>query len=396
MRILVGWEDTSEAETIGALLEVDVNQAQVFTDAAEFEAAAKGGGWQVILMSLDFPNVAESLALFERVQAYDTCVPIIGAWRQGEIVELAKFISHGLHSHLMRDAGGDFIFLLTSMAEAAYSAVLAQRAKLLAERLREELDSVRRLQESVIPRDLPVPNGYRIAARYEPAQIRVVGSRPVTMAGGDYYDVFALQDESLVLLVGDASGHGVKACMSIMTMHTLIRMIRSGSYPDTADFVAQVNRGLCSNDIVQDEGGFITLLYSTLNLKDHCLQWTAAGAPIPLLQMLDSNDVIQLGDDDTGGLPLAIDDDWEYDGVTTKLPVNSRLLIYTDGLEEAFPNHGEGDQQFGLEGIIASLKSTVDVPLEDALEKLFSDSNAFTKGSGRMDDTSVLLLERKA
>jgi serine phosphatase RsbU (regulator of sigma subunit) len=396
MRILVGWEDPSEADTIGALLEVDVNHAEVFTDVAAFEAAAKKEEWQVVLMSLNFPSSSESFDLFRRIQTYDSNVPVVGAWRQGELLALAKFISHGLHSHVMRDSNGDFILLLTSMLEAVHSAVQAQRAKILAERLRQELDSVRRLQESVIPRDLPVPHGYRIAARYEPAQIRVLGNRPVTMAGGDYYDVFALQDDSLVLLVGDASGHGVKACMSIMTMHTLIRMIRSGSYPDTAEFVGQVNRGLCSNDIVQDEGGFITLLYSTLNLKENRLQWTAAGAPIPLLQNLETNEVVRLGDDDTGGLPLAIEDSWEYDGVNTQLPDNSRLLIYTDGLEEAFPDSGEAHEQFGLDGIIASLQSSANMPLNDALDKLFADSHAFTQGSGRTDDTSVLLLEHRS
>ncbi len=44
----------------------------------------------------------------------------------------------------------------------------------------------------------------------------------MTLAGGDYYDAFAHGD-NIVVLVGDASGHGMKACMSIMTMHTLIR-----------------------------------------------------------------------------------------------------------------------------------------------------------------------------
>ena len=105
-------------------------------------------------------------------------------------------------------------------------------------------------------------------ARYEPSQIRVMGGNPVIMAGGDYYDAFNVDSNKLILLVGDASGHGVKACMSIMTMHTLIRMIRDQRYPNTVDFVSEVNRRLCSSDIVQDEGGFITLLYSTLDLEN--------------------------------------------------------------------------------------------------------------------------------
>jgi phosphoserine phosphatase RsbU/P len=68
-------------------------------------------------------------------------------------------------------------------------------------------------------------------ARYESSQIRVLGDRPVVMAGGDYYDVFSFDDGQVVLVLGDAAGHGVKACMSIMTMHTLISMIRDRRFP---------------------------------------------------------------------------------------------------------------------------------------------------------------------
>jgi serine phosphatase RsbU (regulator of sigma subunit) len=347
-------------------------------------------------MATSYPNEEEALALFKKVQDALPNIPIVGAWKQGEFTNLAKFISSGLHSHLMRDEEGDFIFLLPSMMEAAQAAVIAQRSRMLAERLREEVDSVRRLQESVIPKDLPAPEGYEVVARYEPSQIRIMGDNPVIMAGGDYYDVFNIGSDRMILLVGDASGHGVKACMSIMTMHTLIRMIRDARYPNTVEFVSEVNRRLCSSDIVQDEGGFITLLYSSLDLTNHRLMWTSAGQPMPLLQDLATNEVTQLGSEEQGGLPLAIDEDWVYEEVSVHIPANSRLLIYTDGLDEAFP--ADGDQQhdqFGLEGIVRTLKESRDLPLEEALKRLFQESNAATRGSGRHDDTSVVLMERK-
>lgn len=235
-----------------------------------------------------------------------------------------------------------------------------------------------------------------VVARYEPSQIRIMGDNPVIMAGGDYYDVFNLGNDKMILLVGDASGHGVKACMSIMTMHTLIRMIRDQRYPNTVEFVSEVNRRLCSSDIVQDEGGFITLLYSSLDLTNHRLMWTSAGQPMPLLQNLETNEVRIMGTEEQGGLPLAIDEDWVYEEISVYIPENSRLLIYTDGLDEAFP--ADGDQQhdqFGITGIMNSLRESRDLPLEQALAKLFADSNAATRGTGRHDDTSVVLLERK-
>ena len=394
MRVLVGWDDEIEAETISLILNVDETEAEIATDGPDFEEKLTSGNWDIVLFASNFPSEEGSLPLFLKIQETHDNIPIVGAWRQGEFTNLAKLISQGLHSHLMRDSEGDFIFLLPSMIEAAQAAVLAQRSRILAERLREEVDSVRRLQESVIPRDLPAPEGYQVVARYEPSQIRVMGSNPVIMAGGDYYDAFNLDNNKLILLVGDASGHGVKACMSIMTMHTLIRMIRDQRYPNTVDFVSEVNRRLCSSDIVQDEGGFITLLYSTLDLDNHRLSWTAAGAPMPVLQDLATNEVKVMGGEDEGGLPLAIDEDWIYEEVEMYIPENSRLLIFTDGLDEAFPADEDEAEQFGIEGIIKSMKESRDMPLDDALQKLFDDSNAATRGSGRHDDTSVVLLER--
>ncbi|MEO8497097.1 MAG: PP2C family protein-serine/threonine phosphatase [Planctomycetota bacterium] len=396
MRVLVGWDDEIEAETINLILNVDEVEIEITTEGAEFERLATERKWDCVLMATTFPNEAEALDLFLKVQEAQANIPIVGVWKQGEFTNLAKFISHGLHSHLMRDSDGDYIFLLPSMIEAAQASVIAQRSRMLAERLTEEVDSVRRLQESVIPKDLPAPVGYELVGRYEPSQIRVSGANPVIMAGGDYYDAFNLNDSELILLVGDASGHGVKACMSIMTMHTFIRMIRDKRYPNTADFVSQVNRQLCTSDIVQDEGGFITLLYSTVDLTNHQLRWTAAGAPMPIILDLETNECRELGGEEEGGLPLAIDEDWEYEEVVSDIPVNSRLLIFTDGLDEAFPAEGDMEHdQFGIKGIMKSLQDSSKLPLAEALQKLFEDSNAATKGSGRHDDTSVVLLERR-
>ncbi len=396
MNVLVGWDDPAEAETINLLLNVDDNFAKVVTDAEHFERALSQGGWDVLVQALSFPDRTNALEVFQKSQHLNNAVPVIGVWRQDEITVLARFVSDGLHSHLMRDSDGNYLFLLTSMATAARSASRTKQAAQLAERLRQEMDSVRRLQNSVIPRKLPQPKGYRLAARYESSQIHVSGFVPVAMAGGDYYDVFDLEDDKLILLVGDASGHGIKACMSIMTMHTLIRMMEWQQYPDTGDFVTEVNRRICSSDIVQDEGGFITLMYSNLDLGAHRLQWTSAGSPMPLLQDLNTNEVHNLSSEECAGLPLAIEETWQYEHFLLDIPKNSRLLLYTDGLEEAFPMDEELHDQFGIEGIISSLKSSADLPLEDALAKLFADSNSYTRGHGRTDDTSALLVERYA
>ncbi len=396
MRILVGWDDIAEAELIDTFLNVDENTAQVFTDGEGLAQAASNDLFDAVLMDLTFPSETAAFELFEGVRRRLPNAPVVGAWRPGEISQVAKFIKNGLHSFISRDDNGDFVFLLTSIMEAAYLTVQAQRAQIVAEKLREEVEAVRQLQEAVLPHDLPMPKGYKIVARYEPSQIRVFGEQPVVMAGGDYYDVFNLEGNQIVIVLGDAAGHGVKACMSIMTMHTLISMIRDRRFADTAEFVTEVNRRLCNSTVVSaDQGGFITLLYCTLDPVTHRFEWTSAGHPMPLLQDLATNEIHKLGSKEEGGLPLIIDEDWEYEKCEMQVPPNCRILLYTDGLDEAFPQDGKEEDQFGETGIIQTLKDSIHLPLADTLERLFHDSNEATRGTGRHDDTSVVLLERR-
>jgi serine phosphatase RsbU (regulator of sigma subunit) len=299
-----------------------------------------------------------------------------------------------MRSYVLRDRGQDFVFLLQTTVESVVQAVQAERERKISERLREEIESVRKLQESIIPRDLHGPDGYSLCARYEPSQIRILGGQPVAMAGGDYYDVFAVDTNNAVLLVGDASGHGMKACMSIMTMHTLVRMIRGTNYRQTSAFVAEVNRLLAEQSIVTGDGGFITLLYGILFGDTNEFHWTSAGHPVPLLHNLESNEVAPLEAADGGGVPLGIIADETYCQCVSAIPKHSRLLLYTDGLVEAFAEGGDAHEEFGIAGITTTLKACRDRTLEETLRELFDASRRFTGGAGRHDDTSVVIAER--
>lgn len=395
MKILAVWDNEAEAELIAMYLGVDENEVTMTTTPAEFRAAIESGQpVDILLMTIGLPDPEAGFELFELVRDCYPDSPVVGACQSSDVFRVVRFMAHGMSAYVTRDQGGDYIFMLRAIMESTLDAVRAARDKVLTQKLREEIESVRKLQASVLPQKLVAPSGYRICARYEPAQIRVVGGQPVTMAGGDYYDVFTLADNSVVLLVGDAAGHGMKSCLSIMTMHTLVRMMRRQEYKDTAHFVDEINKGLCEQSLVTEKGGFITLLYGILNADTQTLQWSAAGHHPPLLQNLSTGTIEPLAGQDAGGLPLAVDEDAEYESYTSKLPDNCRLLLFSDGLEEAFPE-GDDENQFGVDGIVRTLSECVDLPLEETLARLFDASSEFTRGSGRQDDTSVVLLERR-
>jgi serine phosphatase RsbU (regulator of sigma subunit) len=395
MRILVGWDNAEEKSLFDIYLNVDANEATVLSKRDELLVSAQHCDFDVVLLALTvLPTVDETFALFRQLQELQPHAPMVLGCRSTEMLVLPRFLQHGLRSFIVRDAGGDFVFLALAALESAVQAFRAEEARKLTERLREEMDGVRKLQESIIPRDFSVPAGYCLAARYEPSQVTMVGESPVVMAGGDYYDVLRPDDRTLVLLIGDASGHGLKACMSIMAMHTLVRMMFGERFRNTASFVGEINQRLCENSIVQSEGGFITLFYAAIDTVTHTMTWTSAGHPLAQLHDLATNVIAPIGTDEEFGLPLGVVPGAVYAAGKTALPPGSRLLLYSDGLTDAFAQHQPELKAFGVEGLAQALVDKSKVPVEEALAHLFKASHAFTCGSGRHDDTSVLLLER--
>ncbi|HEX3147828.1 MAG TPA: SpoIIE family protein phosphatase [Gemmataceae bacterium] len=397
MKILVAWDDAAETELIQLYLSLGgENQIEVCSDRDELVAHAVRNGFDVALMAQTLPTAEAGFNAFLALRSKAPDLPIVLGSRAEEIIGLPKYLKQGLRSYIIRDGRGDFFFLLLAAIESAVEAERAQRASQLAGKLREELDGVRKLQETIIPRGINCQKGYRAVARYEPSEMTVTGGQPVVMAGGDYYEVFPSDDSTLVALVGDASGHGLKACMSIITMHTLIRMISSERYTDTGAFVSDINKRLCESTIVQSGGGFITLFYGAIDTINHKMHWTSAGHPPALVHDRRKNKVYPVGGNNDGGLPLGITTDMGYDVMTVEIPPGARVLIFSDGLTDALSPTGRDPSIFGVDGICKTLLACGDLSLEDTMEALFRESQQFTEGEGRHDDTSVVLVERES
>ncbi|MBV10380.1 response regulator [Rubinisphaera sp.] len=395
MRVLVGWDDADEAELLKLYLDVDDTEVEVHTTWDDFLAAAKKDpSWDVFLISTSSPDVDTAYEAFMKLREVSADHAVVGASSQEDVYRIARFLTTGLRSYVIRDHNKDYMFLLHAALQSAMESVRAERERVISAKLRQEIDSVRKLQESIIPRLLNVPKGYQIEGRYESSEINVYGGLPVTMAGGDYYNALTMPDGNIALLVGDASGHGMKACMSIMTLHTLIQMFPSKRYTDPAVFVRDINESLCSHAVVNDDGGFITLLYGILNPVKHEFEWAAAGHPLPMVHDLTTNTLDERGSTDDVGMPLGIWEEAEYVSQKIDVPEHSRLALYSDGLAEAFCDDEGHHVEFGVPGIKRVLQESVQSTLKETVEALFQSSHAFTQGLGRHDDTSVLIVQR--
>ncbi len=207
----------------------------------------------------------------------------------------------------------------------SFLALLYLLATELTERVlvRDELQVARQLQSELLPHGSPDVAGWDFAHSY----------RTANEVGGDYYNFRRLDDGRLVVMVGDASGHGMAAGLLMATAHaTLQTVLDVDNEPERV--IALLNRNLCRTG---DRRAFVTLFYGLLDPATGELRYVCAGHPFPLLRRA-AGAIEELGE---GGMPLGIHQAVEARAGNTRLEPGDRLLLYTDGLPEALSPRGE-------------------------------------------------------
>ena len=247
MRILAVWDNKSEADLISMYLSVDDNEVTMTTSPEEFRKVVElEQPTDIVLMTIGLPDPDVGFEVFEQVRQHYPEAPIVGALPA--VGRLPRGAVHGQWHERLRDARSPRrLHVHAACDHGKYSRRGACRpGKGVGEeaprgsRICPQTPRVGAAQASG-----PRPKVTSSVPATSPHRSVSSTASPVTLAGGDYYDVFTLPDNSIVLLVGDAAGHGMKSCLSIMTMHTLVRMMRRQEYQDTAHFVEEINKGLC-------------------------------------------------------------------------------------------------------------------------------------------------------
>jgi PAS domain S-box-containing protein len=199
-------------------------------------------------------------------------------------------------------------------ALAARAAVHIDNARLYT----REHESAVTLQRSLLPRHIPRVAGLEIAHRYRPA------SRAAEI-GGDWFDVTLLDQGRVALVVGDVTGHGIRASAIMGQLRTTnAALARLGCSPD------EIMRQLGPVVAAHGEEAGATCLHAVYDPASRRCRLTSAGHPPPALRHPDgSTELIDV----PVGLLLGAGDD-QHPTVERQLPPGSILAMYTDGLIE--------------------------------------------------------------
>jgi serine phosphatase RsbU (regulator of sigma subunit) len=245
--------------------------------------------------------------------------------------------------------------------------------------MNSELEMARQVQLSILPREIPRPNGVEIAARY----------LPMSSVAGDFYDFLVVDDKHVGILIADVSGHGLPSALIASMLQTAL----AGQFKHAGD-PACVLSGLNQALNGKFERHFVTAAYIFLDLEKRILNYASAGHPPMLLWEAKSGTVREYRE--SRGLMLGPFSDAEYTSITISLEQGDRIVLFTDGIMEVADSMGI---EFGIDGVRKLLESKRNLPLGrfvDALLYALSSWSQDAIGPRQSDDITLLAIDFKA
>ncbi len=243
------------------------------------------------------------------------------------------------------------------------------------EKIVSEISVARTIQRDILPILLsPLPD-------YDDLSVAAM-LRPAMQVSGDTYDVMFLDPDHLLLTIGDVSGHGVPAALFMAIAQTLQRGIANTTL-SPAEITTRLNGILTKNN---NATMFMTSWLGILEISSGKLTYCNAGHNRPLLRR--GENVMEFGD--LHGPPLAVIDS-TYGESTFRLNASDVLVLYTDGVTEAFNKSGE---MYGLEHFSRALRRAGRAStMRDLVDRLIRELDRFTEQSEQADDITMLVVE---
>jgi sigma-B regulation protein RsbU (phosphoserine phosphatase) len=275
--------------------------------------------------------------------------------------------------------GGE-VQILFSLAPYGIAGLLLLIAMELADRvtMKRDLEIAREIQRWLVPEQPPQVEGAEIA----------FATRPANTVAGDYYDAFFRtappgQPPKLLLAVADVAGKSVPAALLMATLQASLQALAAAN-TSLLELVSGLNNYACAHSL----GGmrFTTGFFAELAPAARTLSFVNAGHNAPILRRATGS-VERL---EAGGLPLGIEGGASYTSTSVTLAPGDVLVIFTDGLVEAF---NDGGEEFGEARLLEAL---ADAPLGSAREiqlHLLLRVDSFVGSTRQHDDITCLVMK---
>jgi len=241
------------------------------------------------------------------------------------------------------------------------------------QRLESELELSQVVQRALMPQRAPVIFGVEVAAF----------SRPAEIIGGDYFDFFKFRDGTDGLVIADVSGHGVSAGLLMSSLQTAIQTM--APYTDSpAEILERINRFYIHNINFTT---FVTVFLARYDAAERTLTYVNSGHNPPAVFRKNANSVDWL----TRTAPaIGLAEHYFPRTETVQLSDGDVLLLYTDGLTEAFNNEME---QFGQERLAEFVQNAANLSVSDLLQVVREGVSVYSGGVRLSDDLTLVALK---
>ena len=258
---------------------------------------------------------------------------------------------------------------------AGLGSIVAHRVFLGETRLaavRRDLETARRIQTSILPRELPRLPGLDLAVRYLPAED----------VAGDFYDFLPGSGRSLGVLIADVSGHGVPAAL-IASMLKVAVAAQAEHAASPARLLTGINRIFHG----QLDRQFITAVYLFVDLDAGTVTWANAGHPPPLLESAAGTAELQPTGTVLGRLSRAA-----YTESALPFRPGDRLIAFTDGIPEAPGPAGEPFGEERLRACLAGHRGQSPEALATGLLAQLAEWSVVSEEAVQADDVTLIVL----
>jgi serine phosphatase RsbU (regulator of sigma subunit) len=254
----------------------------------------------------------------------------------------------------------------------AYADLQAAQAELIrGERVKRDLEVAAQVQRSILPVEFPQMRGLSFAARAQPAR----------EIGGDFYDVFQLDDQHLGLLIADVSDKSIHAAI-FMAISRALFLSETRRTLSPRDVCLAVNDLLL--DISSDDSMFVTAFYGVLHIDERRLTYVRAGHDKPMLLRADGHIDTLEGE----GRFLGMIEGLRVEERAVDLRAGDRLIMYSDGVSDANNAAYERYTKERLQRICTQQRASSAGALADAI---FDDVLAFQGNAPQFDDITLLV-----
>ena len=299
-----------------------------------------------------------------------------------DLVAIAPFYVGGFDARWVRALRLLRLLRVLKLQTHYLEKVVEERTRELAEKnaalekaqaqLKAELEVARSLQLAILPAAFPARPGCEGAARMIPA----------TTMGGDFYDYIELPDGQIGLVIADVSGHGVPAAFFMAVARTNLREL-AVRHTDPGDCLAQTNDALCAQNPLDL---FVTVFYCILDPKTGVLHYANGGHNPPYVRRA-AGPIESLNG--AGGLVLGAMPGVRFPTHTVQLLRGDQLVLYTDGVTEAF---NPTEELYGTERLVDEVRVHGSGTPDALVERICQSITNFAGTAPQSDDITLTVL----